>query len=63
MCKGCVRYPLNPFGMSYSLPLLVLVDQHIADSVVSRTGFVQLFNRVCVELKARGANDFVELRK
>ena len=35
----------------------------IEDSVVSCTGFVQPFDRVCVELKARGANDFVELRK
>jgi hypothetical protein len=33
------------------------------DSVVSRTGFVQPFDRVCIELKARGANDFVELCK
>ena len=33
------------------------------DSVVSRTGFVQPFDRVCIELKACGANDFVELRK
>ena len=33
------------------------------DLVVSRTGFVQPFDRVCIELKARGANDFVELRK
>jgi hypothetical protein len=33
------------------------------DSVVSRTGFVQPFDRVCIKLEARGAHDFVELRK
>jgi hypothetical protein len=33
------------------------------DSFVSRTGFVQPFDRVCIELKARGADDFVELHK
>jgi hypothetical protein len=32
-------------------------------SVVSRIGFVQPFDRVCIELKAGGANDFIELRK
>jgi hypothetical protein len=36
---------------------------HPEDLVVSRTGFVQPFDRVCIELKACGANDFVELRQ
>jgi hypothetical protein len=40
------KRPENPCGMSYNLPLLVLVGQHIEDSVVSRTGFVQPFDRV-----------------
>jgi PPP family 3-phenylpropionic acid transporter len=33
------------------------------DSVFSRTGFVQPSDRVCIELKACGVNNFVELRK
>ena len=33
------------------------------DSVFSRTGFVQPPDRVCIELKACGANNFVKLRK
>jgi S1-C subfamily serine protease len=32
-------------------------------ALVSRTGVVQPFDRVCIELKACGANDFVELRQ
>jgi hypothetical protein len=34
-----------------------------ADTFVSCAGFVQPFDRVCIELEARGANDFVELRQ
>jgi hypothetical protein len=33
------------------------------DSVVSPAGFVQPFDSVCIELKARGAHDFLELCK
>ena len=50
-------------GMSYNYLYSPLLANTPEDSVVSRTGFVQPFDRVCIELKARGANDFVELRK
>ena len=49
--------------MSYNLFYWPLLANTPEDSVVSRTGFVQKFDRVCIELKARGANDFVELCK
>jgi hypothetical protein len=32
------------------------------DSFVSRAGFVQPVDRVCIELEAHGANDLVELQ-
>ena len=49
--------------MSYNLFYSPLLANTPEDSVVSRTGFVQPFNRVCIELEACAANDFVELRK
>jgi hypothetical protein len=58
------RHQFDGVAVSAMAPIKdKLLGQHIEDSVVSRTGFVQLLDRVCIELKMRGANDFVELRK
>src|ERR1700730_3510621 len=59
----CRKGPERRCGMSYNLFYWPLLANTPEDSVVSRTGFVQKFDRVCIELKARGANDFVELCK
>ena len=49
--------------LSYNYLYSPLLANTAEDSGVSRTGFIQPFDRVCIELKACGANDFVELRK
>ena len=55
--QGVFPHPLAP------LKLPVARGARHQDSVVSPAGFVQPFDRVCIELKARGAHDFVELCK
>ena len=41
---------------------MTFVQRMSEDSVTSRAGIVQPLDRVCIELKERGAHDFVELR-